>query len=209
MTKKNAAAKTARNNKKGTNMKQAYDSYEDRKKHESIRDEFLPALKRARKTVKGITNAIPGKTERNLSDDPAELVLLAKAAAKFGWGNEFCTVSQAAKAAIPGTLNPDYEGHGWLIAWQPKIANSGRYAGKEYTYKTVVYPKDAFIWDEPAPVAEPEPINEPEPMPADDKDAVIAELTAKVDALLAAQALQQETNEKLAAILAALSVKIA
>lgn len=191
MTKKTTAKK---------NATKAYNRYEDVKRHEIIRDELMPSLKRARKTVE-VTNCIPGKGEANLTNDPDELKLLKKVAAKFGW-SEFCTVSQAAKKGVE--LDPEYKGHGWLVAWLPTVAKSGRNAGKEYTFRTVVYPKEAFVWpDEPA---KPEPVVEAtEPEPVDDKDAVIAELTAKVDALLAAQIEQQKTNELLAQMLAAIT----
>lgn len=118
-----------------------YNRAADIERHKAIRND----AKLSR--IKGIEvgSCIPGETTDNFTDDPAEVVLLGKAAKKFGWGNEFCTVAKALK--YHGTPNPDYEGHGWLVQYKPYVYKTGERAGqtKEPTI-TVVYPKEAFIW---------------------------------------------------------------
>lgn len=135
----NVNATAANTEKKETTVR--YNYREDKARHAEIRD----AAKLGRvKAVEGITSCLPGKTAANFTDDPAEVTLLGKAAAKFGWGNEFCTVSQAKK--FGGELDPEYEGHGWLVKYLPKTAKTGKNAGKTTQFETVVYPKAAFVW---------------------------------------------------------------
>lgn len=134
----NAAAKTVNANEQEVTVK--YNYREDKAKHAAIRD----TAKLGRVKPIEVTSCLPGKTAANFTDDPAEVELLGKAAAKFGWGNEFCTVSQAKK--FGGTLDPNYEGHGWLVKYKPYTPKSGKNAGKTTQFETVVYPKAAFIW---------------------------------------------------------------
>lgn len=136
MTEQTTAA--ANTEKKETTVK--YNYREDKARHAEIRD----AAKLGRVKPIEVTSCLPGKTAANFTDDPAEVTLLGKAAAKFGWGNEFCTVSQAKK--FGGELDPEYEGHGWLVKYKPTTPKSGKNAGKTTQFETVVYPKAAFVW---------------------------------------------------------------
>lgn len=98
--------------------------------------------------VRGIevTSCIPGETWENFTDDPAEVEILGKVCKKMGWMNGVCTVAKARK--FNGEPNPDYEGHGWLVKYKPYVYKTGERAGqaKEPTI-TVVYPKEAFVWN--------------------------------------------------------------
>ena len=105
-----------------------------------FRNEHMDDLKGVR-GIK-ITSCIPGKGPENITDDPAELRLLARAANAFGWGNEFCSNSQAEKCF--GTLKPGAVG--WPVTWKPTTTKSGPNAGRVNTFETVMFPKDAFVW---------------------------------------------------------------
>lgn len=96
----------------------------------------------ATKPLKGVTSCIPNKGPNNITNDANELQLLARAAAAFGWGNEFCSYSQAAKNH--GTLKPGATG--WLVAWLPTTTKSGPNAGKVNTFETVMFAKEMFEW---------------------------------------------------------------
>lgn len=109
----------------------------------ALRDEYIEQVK-AVDPLDGVTSCLPGKTIANLTDDPAEADLLARAAAFFEMGNEFCTEAQAKK--FNGTLKEGEQG--WLIFWKPKTTK----AGKESTWSSVVYPVDAFEWANGKPV---------------------------------------------------------
>lgn len=137
------ANKTA-NNEKETTVK--YNYREDKARHEEIRAN----AKLGRTKAVEVTSCIPGHTTDNFTDDPAEVELLGKAAAKFGMGTEFCTVSQAKK--FGGTLDPEYKGHGWLVKYLPYTPKSGKNAGVTTQFSTVVYPKAAFVWAAGEPV---------------------------------------------------------
>ena len=109
-----------------------YDRNTDVERHIAIRK----ATKFGR--IKGIevVSCIPGLTPANISKDAAEIELLGKACAKFGWKNGVCT--QAKAKNYHGTPNPEYKGHGWFV----------KFAGaKDETSGTVAYPMEAFIWD--------------------------------------------------------------
>ena len=134
----NAAAKTVNANEQEGTVK--YNYREDKAKHAAIRD----AAKLGRVKPIEVTSCLPGKTAANFTDDPDEVTLLGKAAAKFGWGSEFCTVSQAKK--FGGELDPEYKGHGWLVKYKPYTPKSGKNAGVTTQFETVVYPKAAFVW---------------------------------------------------------------
>lgn len=134
---KNEQTATANNTEKKFNYKQS------KAAAKAFRDENIGKVTKSRKKAVEVTSCLPGKGATNLSDDPAELALLAKAAAVFGWGTEFCTVNQAAK--FFGTLK-DPECIGWFISWLPKTPKSGKNAGIEQTFETMVFPKDAFEW---------------------------------------------------------------
>lgn len=109
----------------------------------ALRDEHIDEIMKA-EPMEGVTSCLPGKTIANLTDDPAEADLLARAAAFFEMGNEFCTESQARK--FNGTLKEDEQG--WLVMWKPKTTK----AGKTSTWSSVVYPVDAFEWADGKPV---------------------------------------------------------
>lgn len=109
-----------------------YDRNTDVERHIAIRK----ATKFGR--IKGIevVSCIPGLTSANISKDAAEIELLGKACAKFGWKNGVCT--QAKAKNYHGTPNPEYKGHGWFV----------KFAGaKDETSGTVAYPMEAFIWN--------------------------------------------------------------
>jgi len=109
----------------------------------ALRDEHLDEIMKA-EPMEGVTSCLPGKTIANLTDDPAEAELLARAATFFEMGNEFCTEAQAKK--FGGTLKESESG--WLIFWKPKTTK----AGKESTWSSIVYPVDAFEWAGGKPV---------------------------------------------------------
>lgn len=109
----------------------------------ALRDEHLDEVMKA-EPMEGVTSCLPGKTIANLTDDPAEAELLARAATFFEMGNEFCTEAQAKK--FGGTLKEDVQG--WLIFWKPKTTKTG----KESTWSSIVYPVDAFEWAGGKPV---------------------------------------------------------
>lgn len=109
----------------------------------ALRDEHIDEIMKA-EPMEGVTSCLPGKTIANLTDDPAEAELLARAATFFEMGNEFCTEAQAKK--FGGTLKEDESG--WLIFWKPKTTK----AGKESTWSSIVYPVDAFEWAGGKPV---------------------------------------------------------
>lgn len=132
------------NNEKETTVK--YNYREDKARHEEIRAN----AKLGRTKAVEVTSCIPGHTTANFTDDPAEVELLGKAAAKFELGTEFCTVSQAKK--FGGTLDPEYKGHGWLVKYLPYTPKSGKNAGVTTQFSTVVYPKAAFVWAAGEPV---------------------------------------------------------
>lgn len=138
------AAATANTEKKENTMPK-YNFREDKARHAAIRD----AAKLGRTKPIEVTSCIPGKTAANFTDDPDEVTLLGKAAAKFGWSGEFCTVSQAKK--FGGTLDPEYTGHGWLVKYKPYTPKSGKNAGVTTQFETVVYPAEAFVWANGAP----------------------------------------------------------
>lgn len=109
----------------------------------ALRDEHIDEIMKA-EPMEGVTSCLPGKTIANLTDDPAEAELLARAATFFEMGNEFCTEAQAKK--FGGTLNEDESG--WLIFWKPKTTKEG----KTSTWSSIVYPVDAFEWAGGKPV---------------------------------------------------------
>ena len=109
----------------------------------ALRDEHIDEVMKA-EPMEGVTSCLPGKTIANLTDDPAEAELLARAATFFEMGNEFCTEAQAKK--FGGTLNEDESG--WLIFWKPKTTKEG----KTSTWSSIVYPVDAFEWAGGKPV---------------------------------------------------------
>ena len=143
MTENTAAANVNANEKENVVK---YNYREDKARHAEIRAN----AKLGRTKAIEVTSCIPGKNAYNMTDDPAEVELLGKAAAKFGWGNEFCTVSQAKK--FGGELDPEYKGHGWLIKYKPYTPKSGKNAGVTTQFETVVYPKAAFVWAAGEPV---------------------------------------------------------
>lgn len=109
----------------------------------AFRAEHIDEIKEE-KPVKGVTSALPGKDINNLTNYEPEQILLGKAAAYFNWGTEFCTVAQAKK--FGGTLDPEYDGAGWLALWKPTTPKTGKNAGVTSQWDAVLYPKDAFVW---------------------------------------------------------------
>ena len=101
-------------------------------------DEILKAV-----PAEGVTSCLPGKTIANLTDDPKEQEILAKAATFFDMGNTFCTESQAKK--FGGTLNE--EETGFLVNWKPKATKDGR----TNVWSCIVYPVTAFEWENGEP----------------------------------------------------------
>lgn len=93
----------------------------------------------------GVTSCLPGKTIANLTDDPNEQDFLARAAAYFDAGTAFCTESQAKK--FGGTLADPEHVAGILVNWKPKTTK----AGVTSTWQAVVYPVDAFEWENGTP----------------------------------------------------------
>lgn len=139
----NTAAANVNTESKEDTMPKKFNYRESKAAAKAFRDANIDKVTKSRKKAVEVTSCLPGKSASNLTDDPAELALLAKAAAVFGWSNEFCTVNQAAK--FFGTLK-DPERIGWFISWKPTTPKTGKSAGVEQTFETMVFPKDAFEW---------------------------------------------------------------
>lgn len=144
-TAKTAATKKETAVKKETTMtnepkKSAYTLKKDAAA--AFRAEYLDAVEDT-EPLEGVTSCLPGKSIMNLTDDPAEQLLLAKAAAFFEMGTTFCTESQAKK--FGGTLLEDEQG--WLVNWKPKTSKDGNVS----VWTAVVYPVDAFEWENGEP----------------------------------------------------------
>ena len=108
-----------------------------------LRTKYLDEIMKAA-PAKGVTSCLPGKTVANLTDDPKEQEILAKAATFFDMGTTFCTESQAKK--FGGTLKEDETG--FLVNWKPKATKDGR----TNVWSCIVYPANAFEWEGGEPV---------------------------------------------------------
>lgn len=148
MPKTNAAVKTIANETKKENAmpetttpkKSAYTLKKDAANE--LRTKYLDEILKA-VPAEGVTSCLPGKTIANLTDDPKEQEILAKAATFFDMGNTFCTESQAKK--FGGTLNE--EETGFLVNWKPKATKDGR----TNVWSCIVYPVTAFEWENGEP----------------------------------------------------------
>ena len=98
----------------------------------------------ATEPIEGVTSCLPGKTINNLTDNPEEQEILARAAALFEMGNEFCTEAQARK--FSGKLKDDAQPC-WFVKWNPKATKDGRVN----EWSTIVYPVTAFEWENGEP----------------------------------------------------------
>ena len=99
-------------------------------------------------TIGEPTSCLPGKTAKNLCDDPVEIEFLRYAATFYGWEtNEFCTEAQAKK--FGGTLKEGAEGVD--LIWLPKTTKTGKNAGVTTQWVSKVYPATAFVWEKGNP----------------------------------------------------------
>lgn len=147
-TKKNAAATT--NTTKETTMT-TKPSFADRTAARiaariKLQQEITEKV--AEPTIGEPTSCLPGKTAKNLCDDPVEIEFLRYAATFYGWTtNEFCTEAQAKK--FGGTLKEGAQGID--LIWLPKTTKTGKNAGVTTQWVSTVYPADAFEWTKGTP----------------------------------------------------------